>query len=245
MTGPTDAEQHAQRLQEIISRPATPEEQATQIREWERGIDDALTLAYAYLHAGAQTWSPIDAVVGGHEGADARRARLWANVAEAQDREVAQADTAARLDVPQAGPVGGSDLSVEAALAELGDDPLALQLAATRRAAQEQTIGEQTEPGPTALERIQLARERVVAAAWELDHAEADLSEERPLSVDARLASVRALLADGDRILRSSPTPTPTALHGARADLRQDVQLEARRGQHIRHDNANEPRHRL
>lgn len=247
MTEPTNAQQHAARLQEIIGRPAVPENQAAQIREWERGIDDGLTLAYAYLHAGAQTWSPVDAVLGGYEAAHARRARLWANVAEARDREVSLHRTATQLNSERGGRPDGADLGVDAALAELEDDPLAVELAvelAAERQAEQHQVAERAGATPTALERIQLARERVVAAAWELDHAEADLSQDRPLSVDARLAAVRSLLADGDRILRASPQQMRGPQQAVRADLRVDVQMEAHRGQHIRRDNAGEPSHR-
>lgn len=55
-----------------------------------------------------------------------------------------------------------------------------------------------------AVERIQAVKQRIDAARIQLDHAEVEVIGPDAGSVDERLATVRALLRDGDRLLQDA-----------------------------------------
>lgn len=130
-----------------------------------------------------------------------RRAREWAEVADAHELDQERRQDAARLGVD----LDSDQLAYPAALREVGDDPRARAALATAmadfpgRRPVEAMRSEQT-----ALDRIRAVRERVQAADFQLDHAQADVKNQQPVSAGERLAAVRALLADGDRLLQEA-----------------------------------------
>jgi len=139
-------------------------------------------------------------VIAGIEPRYARRARLWAEVAErhAVLQERNQRATPTAPGVPEylaaLEAIPDDDSRAHALTVEVEQHP-------DYRTAAEAVVVDHD----SAIARIRAVKERVDAARVQLDHAEVEVrAPEHPGGVGERLASVRALLRDGDRMLQDA-----------------------------------------